>query len=375
MPPVVLLTGAGADDNTYNGPPWKVVLAVMQEPFPELTFLLLNSSYASDETMPIFPDSFLGGSAPRLNFLVFSGIPFPGLPKLLLSATHLHILHLLDIPHSGYISPDVMVTALSTLTSLKSLWLVFRSPRSRPDLAGRRPPTPTRSVLPALTEFRFKGVCEYLDDLVAHIDAPRLDVLSMTFFNDIVFDTPHFIQFINRTPTLKVLEKALVVFGGHSASVELSHIHGHESFKMKIHCRELDWQVSFLEQACSSCLPLLSITEDVYMYEHPGSRLDSQDNIESTPWLELLHRFVNVNNLYLSKKFAPRIVPVLHELIQAGGRMTRVLSTLQNIFLQDLQSSGPVQEGVGRFVAARRLSGHTTTVSHWEGDLASHELW
>jgi hypothetical protein len=46
-------------------------------------------------------------------------------------------------------------------------------------------------------------------------------------------------------------------------------------------------------------------------------------------------------------------------------RMTEVLPILQNIFLEELQPSGPVQEGIGQFVAARRLSGHPITVSSW----------
>ena len=89
------------------------VLAVMQEPFPELTFLQLLSY---GEPVPTVPDSFLGGSFPRLRFLVF-----PGLPKLHLSATHLLVLRLSNIPHSGYISPYAMVSALSTLICLQML--------------------------------------------------------------------------------------------------------------------------------------------------------------------------------------------------------------------------------------------------------------
>jgi len=36
--------------------------------------------------------------------------PFPGLRKLLLSATNLVRLELYRVPHSGYISPEVMFT-------------------------------------------------------------------------------------------------------------------------------------------------------------------------------------------------------------------------------------------------------------------------
>ena len=110
---------------------WDILLAAMQQPFPELTNLLI---WLDDyHSVSVVPNSFLGGSAPRLEFLQLNRIPFPGLPNLLLSATHLVTLYLFDIPHSGYISPEAMVTCLSTLTSLSSFSLVFQSPRSCPD--------------------------------------------------------------------------------------------------------------------------------------------------------------------------------------------------------------------------------------------------
>jgi F-box-like len=142
------------------------VLAAMQVPFPELTDLQL---FSHDKT-PVIPDSFLGGSAPRLRH--FScGIPFPGLPKLLLSATHLVYLWLFNIPHSGYISPEAMVALLSVLSNLESFQLGFRSPQSYFDWGSRRPPPSKHSVIPAVTCFVFKGVVEYLEDLMTCIDA------------------------------------------------------------------------------------------------------------------------------------------------------------------------------------------------------------
>ena len=93
---------------------WEMdIYRAMQQPFPELTYLYLEST---DKTVAVVPDSFLGGSAPRLEVLCLGGIPFLGLPKLLLSTTHLIELNLNIIPHSGYISPEEMVAALSTLT-------------------------------------------------------------------------------------------------------------------------------------------------------------------------------------------------------------------------------------------------------------------
>src|SRR6266403_1761049 len=67
---------------------WEKIMAEMQEPFPALRHLNLNATNEADVS-PIDPASFLGGSAPDLRHLYLGGIPFPGLPKLLSSATHL----------------------------------------------------------------------------------------------------------------------------------------------------------------------------------------------------------------------------------------------------------------------------------------------
>jgi hypothetical protein len=50
------------------------------------------------------------------------------------------------------------------------------------------------------------------------------------------------------------------------------------------------------------------------------------------------------------------------------GRITELLPTLQNIYLEELRPSGPIQEDIGRLVALQ-LSGHPITVSLWKRDL------
>ena len=338
------------------------VLAAMQVSFPELTRLDL---WSEDGMVSVPPDSFLGGYASCLQFVSLNRIPFPGLPKLLLSATHLVDLHLLNIPHSGYISPEAIVAALSTLTSLERLSLGFESPLSRPDWANRRLPPPVRSVLPVLHTFSFKGACEYLEDVVTCINAPRLNKLYIILFNQIVFDMPQFTQFISRSPTLETFEKVLVVFVGRAASVKLSpQTSGHGMLNMTIPCIELDWQVSSVEQVCTSCLPPLSTSEDLYIFESPYSKPVWKDNIENTLWLELLRPFPAVKNLYLSEKFASLIASALQEL--TGGSTTEVLPSLQNIFLEELQPSGTVQASIQQFTATRQVTSHHIAVARWD---------
>ena len=345
------------------------VLEAMQVPFPELTDLRLSMRKTAKTDGPVIPDQFLGGSVPRLHTLWLNRIPFPALPKLLLSATHLVELFLSGIPHSGYFSPEAIVAALSKLTSLKSLSLEFQSPQSCPDRASRRLPPPTCTVLPALTVFWFKGVTEYLDDLVARVDAPRLNNLYITFFNQIDFDTPQLIQFISRTPTLNAPKQARVVFGDGAANINLSsttspHVQG--ELHVKIPCRELDWQVSSLEQICSSSFPPLSTLEFLLIHEASSRHSVWQGNIENTLWLELLRPFAAVKDLHLSKRVAAHIVPALQELV--GGRTTEVLPIVQNIDLEWIQPSGPVQEGISKFVAARQFSSHPIMVSLSDGN-------
>ena len=339
----------------------EMVLAAMQQPFPELRHL----SVALFETVLFVPDSFLGGSAPRLEFLELDEVLFPGLIKLLLSASHLVDLRLSNIPHSGYISPDTMVTALSTLTSLSSFELRFASPRSCPDPESRRPSPSTRSALSVLSHFYFGGVSEYLEDLVACIDAPQLSDLYITFFNDIVFDASQLIQFIGRTPLPRELEKAHLIFWHRSAAVNVSRTSGYESrgFRVEILCRGSDWQVSYLEQVCTSCLLPFSKLEDLYIRKVPYQELDWKDNIENGLWLGLLQPFTAVKNLYLSEEFATLIGPALQELV--GDRTTKVLPALQNIFLEGFESSRPVEEGIRQLVAARQVASCPIAVSRW----------
>jgi hypothetical protein len=343
--------------------------APMHKPFTELTDLQL-SGFGRDS---ILPDSFLGGTVPRLRLLVFWGIPFPGLPKLLLSATHLVYLSLHDIPRSGYIPPEAMATSLSALTSLEFLRLEFQCPQPRPGpaLGSRRPPPPplTRSILSSLTGICFKGASEYLEVILSRIDAPRLDELDITFFNQIIFDTPQFSQFISRRPTLRAPEIGHISFNSQGIIVKFpSQPSGYGVLSVRIHCTVSEWQLSSLEQVCTSSLPPVSTLEDLYIFENRGYPPRWQDDVESlnTLWLDVLRSFVTVKNLYLSEDFVPRIVPALQELV--GGRTREVLPTLENIFLEGLQPAGPLHEDIERFVAARRLTSHPVAVSRWDGD-------
>jgi hypothetical protein len=202
----------------------------MQAPFPELAGLYLSIIEFSIMPAPVLPDSFLDGSAPRLRRLYLRGIPFPGLPNLLMSATHLVDLWLLNIPYPRLDLPEAMAACLPTLNSLESLHLEFKSSEDsepQPNCKSRRLSPPTRSVLPTLKNFQFKGVVKYLEIFVARINAPHWQLyrLSTAFFNDIDFDTPELKQFISRTPTFGTCNEACFIFDTRKGLLRLRQSH------------------------------------------------------------------------------------------------------------------------------------------------------
>jgi hypothetical protein len=331
------------------------VSAAMQVSFPELTKLWLSSH---GETMPVVPDSFLGGSAARLRSFWLFGIPYPALPNLLFSADHLADLSLIDIPPSGYISPEAMVASLSALPRLRMLTLEFKSPLSLPDRGTRHPPPPKRSILP-VHHFFFKGTTEYLEDLVSRIDTPHLGNLLIKLFNQIDHDFPLLAQFINRT--FKAPDEATVQFDDWNASVLFG------IFRIFISC-EPDWQLSAVTQVCSSSFSsTLEAVEDLYMECRDWQlvRKNINDAVENNLWLQLLLPFTAVKNLYLCKDFAPGIAGALKEL--AGDGITDVLPNMQNIFVDELVRES-FEKNIGQFVVARRLSGYPVAISNWDKD-------
>ena len=339
--------------------------SAMQEPFPVLKHLKLDSVF----NVQALPDGFLGGSAPRLQSLRLTSIPFPALPKLLLSANDLVRLTLLNISHSGYISPQAIVTGLAKSVNLKFLTIQFQSFQSHPDPERQHPPLPIGSipaVLSSLTSFEFQGVTEYLEDLVARIDAPLLDSVCIHLFNDQIFDFSQLGRFMGHTARFQKLNQARVAFDYEDVKVKFlpsTRILDVRS-ELGISREFSEWEmISSLARALTSFLPSVHTVEHLYI-SFPGAYLP--DFLKSVQWLELFRPFTAVRNLYLCKGIGQCIVPAMQVLI--GRSVAGVLPALERIFLE-VGPSGPDEDTVGHLVAARQLSGHPVAVSHWDRTL------
>ena len=335
------------------------VLAVMQQPFPALTRLVLGNNGGAEL---IDPASFLGGSVPRLRTLGLLLNPLPGLSNLLLSATDLVNLSL--VYRSGAISPEALTTCLSVLTRLETLEISLGSNplRSRPD--RRHLPPPTHTHLPVLTRLRFFGVSDYLEDLVAQIDAPLLDNLHITFFYQLIFNTPHLAKFISRTPKFKTYDTVHVGVSAGVVSVSAFD----ERLRLVIFPSSPSdpvRQLSSLAQVCGSSLPraLISAVEHLCILGYIR-KVPLQNGIENSQWLEIFSLFTAVKYLYISLEFTRHVVAALQE--RVGESVAEVLPALQTLFLQDSLFSKSVQKNIGQFVSTRQLDGHPITISRWE---------
>jgi hypothetical protein len=333
--------------------------SAMQGQFPALTHFKLTYFGPDDASpTPTLPDDFLVGTAPRLQFLELRSIAFPTLPKLLLSATDLVYLSLSRIPHSGYISPEAIVTGLAVLTNLKYLNIEFKSPLSRPDQESRHLLPPTRTVLPALTKFQFQGVSAYLEGLMAGIDTPLLDSIRIIFVHQRIFDSPQITQFMRRTARFQTLDEAHVYFNNTCILVQSSYF-VEESWLMIMY-KDYDWGPSFLAHVMTSIFPSFYKVEHLYIHRPLNFLLEWLNDIENLPWPEILHRFTTVKNLHVCKEFAQCIILAL------GERRIGALPTLGCLFLEEeFPPSEPVQEAIGTLVASRQLLGHPLAVSRW----------
>ncbi|KAH9972673.1 hypothetical protein BJV74DRAFT_864873 [Russula compacta] len=343
-------------------------MAVVQRPFPVLTDLCLTMYHGWvpgwARWARFIPDSFLGGCAPRLRHLSLMGMPFP---KPLFSAPDPVILDLGNLPHSGYFSSEAMVAYLSVLTRLESLYLGCDSPQFLPDLTSQHSPPLRRAVLPTLTSLRLwlQGVSEWLEDVFSRIDVPLLNEVTVNFCTEPEFYTPQLVQLLSRTDNLKESNRAIVRLQDQSVEVALSRgpgVFDHPMLTLRISCSRLYRQSFSLARLCGSSLPPLSHLERLDIYDHRSSNW--QGYIGDTEWLELLHQFTSVNDLYLFDGLAPRVAPALQELV--GQRVTEVLPALQNLFLAGSWRQVPVPAGILKFIAARQLSGHPVAVNHWE---------
>lgn len=324
------------------------VATAIRDPFPTLALLRLSSE---DKNVAIIPRTFLGRSAPSLREIYLEGIPFPTLPTLLISASDLVNLQLHNIPNNGYISPEAMITGLTALTRLATLSIRFQSSFHR----SNRTPHLARIILPSLALFGFRGNSEYLEDLVARIDAPRLVFSRITYFNQLIFQVPQLSRFISRAENLGPAPFRHVQVGLRGGNVYVSFVCGqgapHKSYLfLQVSCQGLDWQVSSMAQILSQSSAILSHVAHLSIHAH-RLRAGWKNDVDPPDWLDLLRPFTVVETLLVSRQLAGHVGLSFQNVTAETD--TEVLPALRLLCLE-----GQLDGSVSKFTAVRRQSGH-----------------
>lgn len=343
-------------------------LGAMDVSFPALTCLRLSSKTddCDLQSLPILPDSFLGGITPRLQSLDLDGVPFPAPRKLLLSTTNLITLRLERITYLGYISPEDMATCLSPLTKLEELALGFRVEFVRSyylSQTSRHPLPIPFTILPALTSFWFRGHLEYFETLVSQIRHPLLESVDITLLRQPELGSSRFREFMSRIETLELLQRADIAFQDDSVDITLSPPYGPadcRTLKIRILWGKSDCQPMYLSHFCRVSLPALPTLEHLYIHSSfPGGYY-----IRTSYSLDLLRPFVSVKDLHVSENAELRVAHALDLLSQESK--AEVLPSLKNIFLLGSKPSGTIQM-IAQFIFTRSLFGHPISIHYRQG--------
>jgi len=290
------------------------------------------------------------------------------LPQVLLSAHELVSLRLDDIPNSGYISPESFATGLSVTTRLKYLKIFFLLPMSQRSITSS---TRSHAVLPALTDFQFRGDVDYLENLVARIDTPALERFTVTLFEQSSFNIPQLSQFIGRTKTLRSPHQTSIELS--EAEIVVTHDYRHSppspssgSFKLHVTYDEVDLQMPTLVYISRQLSALLASPErldvvassDLFAWRDPSEA-------DSVQWLEFSRLFPGVKRLGVSSALASIVASTFEQVTGTSD----ILPSLRELHMGGSQAS--TSSSIERFAAIRERSGYPVSVHYQSGEFDS----
>jgi hypothetical protein len=341
-------------------------LEPMNRLFPRLEDLSLMSTTIEDMNL-MLPRTL---QAPYLRRLALHGIGLPkGLPLLSFTIA-LSTLSMTHIGASCYFPPGHLITHLPCLPHLEELTIGFAIPIPIPSTERELLPPPIPPVtLPALRRLTFQGVDVYLDNLVAQINTPFLERLSVTLIFDLAYTLVNLAGFICKTEGFEC-RFAKINFGRDGASIDAGHQKQQIPGKLSLHvnCKPLDWQIDSAGQVCSALGTVMSIVEeltlDFYAYGMPSYWESRRDN---TLWHELLLPFIGLKKLHVDSSLTLELALALES--AAGGSVLPELQEINARLRTDREKEAfsvfvQTRESVGRPVHVPGLVLSVPDVSH-----------
>ena len=191
----------------------------------------------------------------------------------------------------------------------------FLDDQSHPDAAKNRPDLPRRTILPALTNFHYKGYSEYLEDVLPQIDTPQLDNCRIKYFAHLI-QAPQSTHFIDRTKGLKLCQfkRTKVTFYPMAPCVKFDCSEGeYHQAQLSLEILEesgLDVQVSCMADMLGQLVAMFPSVDEFSIY---GINVDPT-SMESDKWLPFFCLFHAVEALHLCEGVAAYIVSALEDI-------------------------------------------------------------
>ena len=327
-------------------------LFTIEKPFLELEELDLLSPYNVHLT---FPSIFQWG--PRLRSLHLTRIPIPSLPQLS-SSTDLVDLQLYEIPTAGHMAPEVFANALSGMTHLRSLSLYFLSPPSHSNHLDLPSSSRGYVVLPALSSFKYEGASRYLDNLVARIDAPRLEDVDVTFFYEQTFHVSRLGRFTEPIQLQRLVSRAYIASFQSTISTRFTQPDAPTGFRLQISCQQLHLQLDFMGQILSHFPHFLHHVKNLGILPTKSS-----GRLGGEPWLGLIRPFGCAKDFCVAGEHVSDVLYALHPEDGEAENPT-VLPALRDLHVQGKPMSipGVTWEAVQSLYASRWRSGRPIRV-------------
>jgi hypothetical protein len=335
--------------------------------FPRLENLILLSRHYVRQTLPI---AFRHTS--HLHCLHLTGFTAPNLLQLLLSSRNLVDLQLHDVLDPRHVSLEAFTNALSEMAQLRSLSLHFLS--TDVYLASHSS-TVGNVLLPVISRFNFRGSSAFLEDLVAIIDAPRLEDIEVTYFPEpelwpqshrLPCTFNNLVDFIKRIEMHDSHRRADILSSENAISVSLTQPGASTRLKLQLLCKPLHDQLTFITRICKYFSGFK--VEDLRIN---STQLSSEESRCS--WVGFIGPFKSVKWFHVAGHMMELVqdLPMIDERSGArsdgpkeGFRRSR-LPALQKLYVQQPgPRHAPLSVPIVSFMISRWQSGHPIAVEY-----------
>ena len=332
--------------------------AAIEGEYPILEYMIMSTANEVKNVDLMLNETL---QAPNLRHLTLEGFSIPIRSHLLTSAIGLVALSLAMKHPSSYFHPGTLLRWISLMPQLETLLVAFGFLVLNRDVERQlmRTPITTHVTLPNLLMLGSRVSSAYIEAVVRHITAPRLENLLIAFPNQLTFFIPCLLQFMNATENL-TFSRATFMFFNERVDVKVyPHMTKPYSLSIVVNCWHLDWQVSSVAQIFNALSQNFSAVEHLTIEHEVHSQSSEEHNeVDHAEWRKLLASFSNVKILNIPDGLVGELSRCLR--LDDGEPPLELLPELQELIFSE---SSAVGDAFTQFIDSRKNTGRPVTLT------------